>query len=340
MFKGGKMADDSEIPLVVKQTYEFGSHTIKLDSLDFIGKCSSYGTCSRPGGYCRTPENGRELWSPLVNFVIDGEDYFYEGSQVGSPTKTPPSWCYAFEPSINYLDTWLDIDVTKNKEPVDWVLYNIGNYNIMLKNNVFWSVPGRNKLEALDSCSLVYGGGVFSSSLNSCNADYPIGLELVKTDYAISSVSPTTAEYGLGFNMEVTVESFDDLTTSFIEVDYTKADGTQYTNKYQRNMMNGTNIESFPIPTDVLGAVDMVIRAGMVVDIDKERVYYFTDDIYYTVNVQNTGQGLPADANGDNCISFNEIMNYANQWINKQGVYFEDVMQAANSWIGRNKAVC
>jgi len=47
-----------------------------------------------------------------------------------------------------------------------------------------------------------------------------------------------------------------------------------------------------------------------------------------------------ADTNCDNCVSFTELMNYANRWINKQGPSFDDIMQAANGWAGRNKAVC
>jgi len=50
-----------------------------------------------------------------------------------------------------------------------------------------------------------------------------------------------------------------------------------------------------------------------------------------------------ADISCDNCVSFTELLSYANAWVAKTGnpvPTFTNVLQAANAWIGRNKAMC
>ena len=47
-----------------------------------------------------------------------------------------------------------------------------------------------------------------------------------------------------------------------------------------------------------------------------------------------------ADTDCNSCISFQELIAYANAWVNNQGPSFNDLIARANSWVERNKSVC
>jgi len=316
MFKGEKMADESEIPLVLKQTYEFGSHTIKLNSLDFIGSCECHDAYTYSGcvdGCCRSTSNPlRTGFTPLVNFRIDGEDYFYEGGNIGSPTTQ--SRCYAFPPASDYLDTWVDL---RNE---DDVLFNIDNYNIIMKKPVHWGVAGTPGTTARQYCDSVYGGGAWSSSLNSCDADYPIGLELVKTDYAISTDAPVTLYLDTDYDMPITVDGFDTV-DGFLEVIYSYP-GSIFDDKliiYNYTWVEGQNNVTFKLPTQTEGLLSMSIKAGIYINMDKERIYTFTNTMQHSISIDESGQNTAADTNHDGCVSDTEFPAAAYNWKQQQG---------------------
>jgi len=51
-------------------------------------------------------------------------------------------------------------------------------------------------------------------------------------------------------------------------------------------------------------------------------------------------QDTSADINSDGCVSFTELLSYANAWVAKTGPTFNNVLEAANRWVVRNKAIC
>ena len=47
-----------------------------------------------------------------------------------------------------------------------------------------------------------------------------------------------------------------------------------------------------------------------------------------------------ADTNCDVCVSFSELITFANLWVDGFGPLFQDVIESANRWVSRDKEIC